>query len=133
MSNRKELRKRLNLEHKRAIKELKIIKKTGTPEAYRQKYDEIFPETTTGYKERTKEDREKQVEILRGKLNEVGFYPELSGFEEFVRQGELFIEAGKIFDSKIEFVEAPGAYLQVLLHPSTNIDCSIIVKNWRQN
>jgi len=80
---------------------------------------------------RTKEDRIKQVDNLKEKLSEVGFYDSLSGYQKFVEISNDFIKNGNYTESKIKFDEIPGVYINVLLSPKINVDCSITVKNWK--
>ena len=132
---RKKLEKMLkHKKEKKEKKEKNRLKKTN-PELFKEKYlEKVDNNGIISYIDpnlRTKDERIEQVERLKSKLNEVGFYEELSGFKKFISISDKFIETGERIEESIIFEEMHGVKLNILLSSKKSIECSITVKNWK--
>ena len=87
------------------------------------------PEPIIGH--RTKIERTTQIVNLCKKLKEIGIYEGFSAYDEFKKQGKLYIENGKYWDGRIYMKEDNGMYMNVVLSPKKTIDCSISIPKRR--
>ena len=127
LKEKKKLEKMEKVRKEKVEMKKKAKLKKDDPELYEKLYP-LLEQIDT--KLRTKEERVKEVEILKEKLSETGFYDSLTGYQKFCEYGEIFIETGNRIEETIKFEEIPGVKLFILLTPKKTVECGIRVKNW---